>query len=104
MMVWSWTLVTGVPGITDGGTTNRERKQRFRCNFYNGLLQINNIQAVVVNEDGGNFEVTTEEQTQRNQRNKLWGLIVFHHASPGYVPFPLRHACEFIGKVFLPST
>jgi hypothetical protein len=28
------TLVTGVPGTTDRGTTNRERERRFRCNFY----------------------------------------------------------------------
>ncbi|RCV37696.1 hypothetical protein SETIT_8G083500v2 [Setaria italica] len=56
--------------------------------------------AVVVNEDGEIFEVATGEQTHKNQRKKLRGLIVCHHGSPRYVPFPLRHACEFIGQVF----
>eukprot|EP00897_Mesotaenium_endlicherianum_P000641 jgi/Mesen1/10578/ME000085S09910 len=31
---------------------------------------------------------------------KLWGLIVCHHATPRYVPFPLRSACEFLMQVF----
>ncbi|KAL3345052.1 hypothetical protein AABB24_024152 [Solanum stoloniferum] len=31
---------------------------------------------------------------------KLWGLIVCHHTSPRYVPFPLRYACEFFTQAF----
>ena len=30
---------------------------------------------------------------------KLWGLIVCHHASPKYIPYDIRTACEFIGQV-----
>ncbi|XAR59299.1 hypothetical protein NMG60_11015076 [Bertholletia excelsa] len=31
-----------------------------------------------------------------NDSMKLWGLVVCHHTSPRYIPFPLRHACEFL--------
>lgn len=31
---------------------------------------------------------------------KLWGLLVCHHTSPRYVPFPLRYACEFLMQSF----
>ncbi|GER25624.1 phytochrome [Striga asiatica] len=31
---------------------------------------------------------------------KLWGLVVGHHTSVKYVPFPLRYACEFIMQAF----
>ncbi|KAJ4703775.1 Phytochrome [Melia azedarach] len=31
---------------------------------------------------------------------KLWGLVVCHHKSPRYVPFPLRYACEFLMQAF----
>ncbi|PIN01249.1 hypothetical protein CDL12_26240 [Handroanthus impetiginosus] len=31
---------------------------------------------------------------------KLWGLVVCHHTSPRYVPFPLRYACEFLMQAF----
>lgn len=31
---------------------------------------------------------------------KLWGLVVCHHTSPRYVPFPLRYACEFLMLAF----
>ncbi|KAK4386506.1 Phytochrome E [Sesamum angolense] len=31
---------------------------------------------------------------------KLWGLVVCHHTSPHYVPFPLRYACEFLMQAF----
>jgi len=56
--------------------------------------------AVVVNEDAEDVEVIIKQQTQQHQKKKLWGLIICHHGSPRYVPFPLRHDCEFIGQVF----
>ncbi|XP_075106270.1 phytochrome E-like isoform X1 [Nicotiana tabacum] len=31
---------------------------------------------------------------------KLWGLVVCHHSTPRYVPFPLRYACEFFMQAF----
>ncbi|XP_078445115.1 phytochrome A [Wolffia australiana] len=33
-------------------------------------------------------------------RSRLWGLVVCHHGSPRFVPFPLRYACEFLAQVF----
>nr|BBA94363.1 phytochrome C [Cardamine nipponica] len=30
----------------------------------------------------------------------LWGLVVCHHASPRFMPFPFRYACEFMIQVF----
>uniref|UniRef100_A0A2P2J1I6 Phytochrome n=1 Tax=Rhizophora mucronata TaxID=61149 RepID=A0A2P2J1I6_RHIMU len=35
-----------------------------------------------------------------NGSTKLWGLVVCHHTSPRYVPFPLRYACEFLVQAF----
>ena len=35
-----------------------------------------------------------------NDGTKLWGLVVCHHTSPRYVPFPLRYACEFLMQAF----
>jgi chemotaxis family two-component system sensor kinase Cph1 len=31
--------------------------------------------------------------------NKLWGLIACHHLTPKFVPYELRKACEFLGRV-----
>ena len=30
---------------------------------------------------------------------KLWGLIACHHRTPKYIPYELRKACEFLGRV-----
>ncbi|KAF9621349.1 hypothetical protein IFM89_020008 [Coptis chinensis] len=35
-----------------------------------------------------------------NESSSLWGLVVCHHGSPRYVPFPLRYACEFLMQAF----
>ncbi|XP_057950323.1 phytochrome E isoform X2 [Malania oleifera] len=35
-----------------------------------------------------------------NDSMKLWGLVVCHHTSPRYVPFPLRYACQFLMEAF----
>ncbi|CAL9091245.1 unnamed protein product [Musa acuminata var. zebrina] len=37
---------------------------------------------------------------QQNKGRKLWGLLVCHHTSPRFIPFPLRYACEFLMQVF----
>nr|XP_011459626.1 PREDICTED: phytochrome E-like isoform X2 [Fragaria vesca subsp. vesca] len=34
------------------------------------------------------------------ESTKLWGLVVCHHTTPRYVPFPLRYACEFLIQAF----
>lgn len=44
------------------------------------------VMAVIVNSD--------------DSPTKLWGLVVCHHTSPRYVPFPLRYACEFLMQAF----
>nr|AHZ63969.1 phytochrome [Taiwania cryptomerioides] len=31
---------------------------------------------------------------------RLWGLVVCHHTTPRFVPYPLRYACEFLMQVF----
>ncbi|VFQ89433.1 unnamed protein product [Cuscuta campestris] len=51
--------------------------------------------SVMINENGD--EMASEDQ--ENGR-KLWGLVVCHHSSPRFVPYPLRHACEFLVQVF----
>lgn len=33
------------------------------------------------------------------ENGKLWGLIACHHLTPKYVPYELRKACEFLGRV-----
>ncbi|XP_071726009.1 phytochrome C [Rutidosis leptorrhynchoides] len=39
-------------------------------------------------------------QQQKQKGKRLWGLVVCHHSSPRFVPFPLRYACEFLIQVF----
>nr|AEA40447.1 phytochrome A [Amblyopyrum muticum] len=56
--------------------------------------------AVVVNENEEDDEVGSEQPAQQQQKKILWGLVVCHHESPRYVPFPLRYACEFLAQVF----
>nr|GMC83976.1 phytochrome C [Ipomoea batatas] len=50
--------------------------------------------SVTINEDDD--EMDSDQQKGR----KLWGLVVCHHSSPRFVPFPLRYACEFLVQVF----
>ncbi|KAI4374376.1 hypothetical protein MLD38_012380 [Melastoma candidum] len=52
------------------------------------------VMSVTINED--------EDDTGSSPLflKKLWGLVVCHHASPRFVPFPLRYACEFLIQVF----
>ncbi len=33
------------------------------------------------------------------ENGKLWGLIACHHMTPKYIPYELRKACEFLGRV-----
>nr|AAB24767.1 phytochrome {internal fragment} [Anemia phyllitidis, Peptide Partial, 204 aa] [Anemia phyllitidis] len=50
--------------------------------------------AVIVNDDD------SSDAGNMQQRTRLWGLVVCHHTSTRYVPFPLRSACEFLMQVF----
>ncbi|KAK4487356.1 hypothetical protein RD792_002061 [Penstemon davidsonii] len=54
------------------------------------------VMSVVVNE--GDEDGSNSVNPQKKKR--LWGLVVCHHTSPRFVPFPLRYACEFLAQVF----
>ncbi|OAY73612.1 Phytochrome C [Ananas comosus] len=54
------------------------------------------VMSVTINED----EEETGSDQQQHMGRKLWGLVVCHHTSPRFVPFPLRYACEFLLQVF----
>ncbi|KAE9594895.1 putative phytochrome, histidine kinase domain, GAF domain-containing protein [Lupinus albus] len=41
-----------------------------------------------------------EEGVGSRSSMRLWGLVVCHHTSPRYIPFPLRYACEFLMQAF----
>ncbi|KZV47379.1 type A phytochrome [Dorcoceras hygrometricum] len=54
------------------------------------------VMSVVVNEE-------VEEGSNSSQppkEKRLWGLVVCHHSTPRFIPFPLRYACEFLAQVF----
>lgn len=52
------------------------------------------VMSVTINEE--------DDETDRNPQKgrKLWGLVVCHHTSPRFVPFPLRYACQFLVQIF----
>ncbi|XVF31906.1 hypothetical protein REPUB_Repub17cG0035000 [Reevesia pubescens] len=52
------------------------------------------VMSVTINEDDD------EMDSEQDRGRKLWGLVVCHHTSPRFVPFPLRYACEFLIQVF----
>jgi chemotaxis family two-component system sensor kinase Cph1 len=33
------------------------------------------------------------------ENKRLWGIIACHHQTPKYIPYELRKACEFLGRV-----
>ncbi|XP_076942342.1 phytochrome B-like [Bidens hawaiensis] len=41
-----------------------------------------------------------DEHTGQRASMGLWGLVVCHHTSARYIPFPLRYACEFLMQAF----
>lgn len=52
------------------------------------------VMSVTINEE------SDETESNQQKERKLWGLVVCHHTSPRFVPFPLRYACEFLLQVF----
>lgn len=59
------------------------------------------VMAVIVNEGEEDDSSNAESgQSQQQKRKRLWGLVVCHHESPRFVPFPLRYACQFLMQVF----
>ncbi|CAM0876286.1 unnamed protein product [Alopecurus aequalis] len=55
------------------------------------------VMSITINEDEEDGETGSDQQPKGR---KLWGLVVCHHSSPRFVPFPLRYACEFLLQVF----
>ncbi|XP_076935037.1 phytochrome C-like [Bidens hawaiensis] len=61
------------------------------------------VMSVTINddEDDDDNEYQSRVNIQLKHKGKiLWGLVVCHHSSPRFVPFPLRYACEFLIQVF----
>ncbi|XP_061366181.1 phytochrome A-2-like [Gastrolobium bilobum] len=56
------------------------------------------VMAVVVNDSDEDGDSSDAVQPQK--RKRLWGLVVCHHTTSRFVPFPLRYACEFLAQVF----
>jgi light-regulated signal transduction histidine kinase (bacteriophytochrome) len=54
------------------------------------------VMSVTTSEEDGETIGSDNLQTGR----KLRGLIVCHHTSPRFIPFPLRYACEFLLQVY----
>ncbi|KAI3920260.1 hypothetical protein MKW92_038851 [Papaver armeniacum] len=57
------------------------------------------VMSVVIN-DGDEEGQSGSGSAQSRKRKRLWGLVVCHHTTPRFVPFPLRYACEFLTQVF----
>ncbi|ERN17738.1 hypothetical protein AMTR_s00047p00076620 [Amborella trichopoda] len=55
------------------------------------------VMSVTINE---NDEDSSPNEPSFHKGRKLWGLVVCHHTTPRFVPFPLRYACEFLLQVF----
>ncbi|KAF5475212.1 hypothetical protein F2P56_007042 [Juglans regia] len=49
---------------------------------------------------GSNASLVMAVIINANDSSKLWGLVVGHHTSSRYVPFPIRYACEFLMLAF----
>lgn len=60
------------------------------------------VLAVVIddNDEDGNSSDDAAVQQPHKSSTSLWGLVVCHHTTPRFVPFPLRYACQFLAQVF----
>lgn len=47
-----------------------------------------------------NMDVGASMSVSLLRGGELWGLVACHHASPRYVPYEVRNACEFLGQAF----
>ncbi|KAL0911168.1 hypothetical protein M5K25_019287 [Dendrobium thyrsiflorum] len=56
------------------------------------------VLSITINDDDDDENKLDSDQQPKGR--KLWGLVVCHHTSPRFVPFPLRYACEFLLQVF----
>ena len=46
-----------------------------------------------------NMEVQSSLTISLMKEDRLWGLIACHHRTPKHIPYELRKACEFLGRV-----
>jgi chemotaxis family two-component system sensor kinase Cph1 len=46
-----------------------------------------------------NMEVGASLTISLIENKRLWGIIACHHQTPKYIPYELRKACEFLGRV-----
>ncbi|HYW18608.1 MAG TPA: ATP-binding protein [Nodularia sp. (in: cyanobacteria)] len=46
-----------------------------------------------------NMGVSASMSISIMKNGNLWGLIACHHQSPKYIPYEIRHACEFLGQI-----
>ncbi|GAX34642.1 sensor histidine kinase [Nodularia sp. NIES-3585] len=46
-----------------------------------------------------NMGVTASMSISIMKDGHLWGLIACHHQAPKYIPYEIRHACEFLGQM-----
>lgn len=62
------------------------------------------VMSVTINDGDDDDDVNESDSgsspQQKQKGKRLWGLVVCHHASARFVPFPLRYACEFLIQVF----
>ncbi|KVI10608.1 GAF domain-containing protein [Cynara cardunculus var. scolymus] len=63
------------------------------------------VMSVTINDgddddDDDNESESGIDQQQKQKGKRLWGLVVCHHSTARFVPFPLRYACEFLIQVF----
>ncbi|KAK8961711.1 Phytochrome C [Platanthera guangdongensis] len=56
------------------------------------------VLSITINDDDD--DDGKQDSDEQPKGRKLWGLVVCHHISPRFVPFPLRYACEFLLQVF----
>ncbi|XP_047333745.1 phytochrome C [Impatiens glandulifera] len=58
------------------------------------------VMSVTISGEDEDEENDDGQSGSDRRRRRLWGLVVCHHTSPRFVPFPLRYACEFLIQVF----
>ncbi|HLO86113.1 MAG TPA: ATP-binding protein [Nostocaceae cyanobacterium] len=46
-----------------------------------------------------NMGVTASMSISIIRNKKLWGLIACHHQTPKYIPYEIRHICEFLAQM-----
>ncbi|XP_031371967.1 phytochrome C [Punica granatum] len=64
------------------------------------MTNMGSIASLVMSVTINDGDADEESGGVQPKGRKLWGLVVCHHTSPRFIPFPLRYACEFLIQVF----